>query len=476
MRNEAVLREAGEPPGGATEGHVPRAAPLMRPAFALLWLSETAFDLGSALMGFALGVWIFQQTGSAEQFSHAMLAAAVPAVLMAPVAGSLADRFDRRWVIGSCDVMSALSVVCLAWLLFSQRLVVEHLYVFNAVAAIINAVRTPAYRAAVSVIVPKDKMTQASGLIGMTQSLLQIGAPMAAGYVMGVSGLEGVIAVDIVMVAGGALAAFGGLSRARHAIRGVAVSEPVSFAHGTVLSLAAVLRYFRSAPTMLGLAGYGVLQQGLLVVATSMMTPLVLSTHSSDVLGLVLTCGAAGGLAGSVLLLLVRMNRRLMLWVLGGDFALSLFVLLAGFATSSFVWCVCAFCALMAGSASGACAGALWMRKTPKASRGSVFAWIAALDLLAMCAVLVLAGYLGERVFEPALAAEGRWADSLGVWVGTGKGRGLGFLFIVCGAGSALLSLVALAQPRLRRLDRRVPDALDVPSPAVSSSPPAAAG
>ena len=446
---------------GATEGGQ-RAQPIFRqPGFVLLWLSETAFDLGAGLMSFALGVWIFQRTGSAEQFSAAIVAASVPALLMTPMSGALADRFDRRWVIAGCDMVSALMIVLLAWLLSHDLLAVRHLYFYNAGAAIVGSLRTPAYTAALGTIVPRDRLTQASGLVGFTQSLLQIGAPLMAGYLMGSVGLAGVIVVEMILVVAGAVAVFNALSRATDAIRGVDEPGRGHFITGMMDSFSSAIRYLRGVPLLAALAAYGVLHASVMVLVTAMMTPLVLSTHSSDVLGLILTCGALGGLAGSALLLVTRIDSRLMVRVLVGDAALSLFVLLAGFTTSPVMWCVCAFFALLAGSGSGACAQALWMRKTPRARRGSLLALLGALNLLATCLVLVAGGNLGEHVFEPALADGGAWAHTIGAWVGTGKGRGLGLMLIVCGAGSCLMSLLALTQARLRHLDELVLDQSD---------------
>jgi diaminobutyrate-2-oxoglutarate transaminase len=429
-----------------------------RSAFALLWLSETAFNLGSTLLSFALGVWIFQRTGSAAQFSGAIVAALFPALLMTPVAGALADRFDRRWLIAGCDIASVLMIGLLAWLVAHDELAVQHLYFFNAGTAIIVSLRKPAYAAAFGAIVPRDRLTQASGLLGMTQSLQQIGAPLLAGYLMGSVGLTGVVVVEMIVATAGTLAAFSALSRATQAIRGM--QEPVSLPvfKATAASFLAAIRYFKSVPLMAGLAAYGVLQESLLVLAGAMMTPLVLAAHSSEVLGMIMTSGASGSLAGSALLLVTRVARRLMVWVLLADTGLALFVLLAGLTTSPVLWCVCAFFTLFAGSASSGCARALWMRKTPRARRGSILALLGALTLLTICVVMLAGGDLGERVFEPALADGGAWADTVGAWVGTGKGRGLGFMFVVCGAGSFLMSLLALTHGRLRRLDELVLD------------------
>jgi diaminobutyrate-2-oxoglutarate transaminase len=433
----------------------------VRPAFALLWASETAFDLGSALMTFALGVWIFQRTGSPQQFSGAILAAAVPTLVMTPVAGALADRFDRRWVIAVCDAASALLIAVLAVLLFAGRFALDQLYLFNAGSAVIAAIRIPAYRAAMGSIVPRDRLTQAGGLIGLTRSLLQVGAPLIAGVVMGAAGLTGVIAVQILLVVAGGLAAFRGLSRARHAIRGVHRARRSSVLGDVVASFRVALRYLARVPAMAGVAIYGAVQEALLVLAASMMIPLVLSSRGSDAVGVILSAGALGSLAGSALLVAVPLRRHLMRWMLVGNVCVSLFVLVVGFAGSTATWSVAAFGAYVGGTASGACASALLVRKTPVAIRGSVFALNAALNGVMMCAAMGVGGYLAEHVFEPALAIGGPWADTVGAWIGAGKGRGLGFMFIVCGALGGALSLLALVPGRFRNFDELTRDPAD---------------
>jgi diaminobutyrate-2-oxoglutarate transaminase len=441
------------------------APALVRPAFVLLWASETAFDLGSAMMAFALGVWIYQRTGSAEQFAGAALAASLPALALAPLAGALADRFDRRWVIAGCDAVSVLMIGVLAVMIARDRLAAPQLYAFNAVTAMVGAVRTPAYRAAFSAIVPVDRLSQASGLLGLTQSLVHSGAPLVVGYMMAAThgGLAGVVAIEAAMLVGGAVAMFGALSRARHAIRGVVGDRGPIFA-GIADSFASAVRYLRTTPAMAGLAAYCVLHEALVVLATSMLTPLVLSSHPSDDLGLIMSCGALGALAGSVLLVALRARRHLMVWVLVCGAWMSLFVMLAGFVTSTLGWCVCAFCALFVGSVSSALAGALWMGRTPGERRGGVFALVGALNLAATCLALWASGRLGDRVFEPALAEGGAWSSTLGAWLGAGPGRGLRALFVVSGAASGLLSLLGLACGRLRRLDAapEVPPALPI--------------
>ncbi|MGJ7607443.1 MFS transporter [Variovorax sp. LT1R20] len=430
----------------------------IRSTFALLWLSETAFDLGTTLVSFAVGVWIFSRTGSAQDYSFSVLAAALAAMLATPFAGALADRHDRRWVVLSCDLAAIAGTLAIVLALTTGRLGIGALYAYAAAAAAVGALRRPAIRVAVSRFVPRDRFAQVGGLTGISRALVQVGAPAAAGFLMARMGLQGVMAMQLCLLLAGAALVFAALTRAGGDVRGglrvgdspVRTSPWASFSGG--------LAYLREQPLMAALLGYGALVQCLLVLATTLVTPMVLSTHSSDVLGLVMSVGIVGGLLGSVLVATAFIRRGLMRWVLACDAVQCAAVLLAGCTTSPVGWCTAAFVCLFCGATSVACSHALWMRKAPVGRQGSVFALITASNMLVMCVVLLAGGWLADAVLEPALRPGGALAATVGVWFGTGPGRGIGLLFFVSGAVGLVLTVLALGHPRLRRLETLVPD------------------
>lgn len=443
---------------------------LLGRAFVLLWMSETAFDLGSALLSFALGVWIYQQSGSVQMYSYSIVASAVPMLIFIPLGGVLADRYDRRWVIALCDCAAAAMVVGLAILLFSKQLVPHHMYAFGAVGAAIGALRNPSYHAAISQIVPADRMTQANGLTGMTTGLLQIGAPMTAGYLMAHWGLEGIMAIEVVMVLAGAVGVFAALSSASHAIRSVVGKERLSFGASVKSSFSGVRAFFKAHPLMLSLAAYMLVQEALLILCSSMLAPMVLAQHSEDTLGTVLTAGAIGGVIGSIVLVAAKVKKHLMLWILATDLGLALCVVAAGFSDSVTLWGPLVFLALALGGVSEGCGGALWMRKVPKEQRGSVFATVGSANLVLLCVVMLVGGGVAEVVLEPGMQPGGDLAVHFGAWLGTGKGRGVALLFVVVGSIFALVSTMAMLNPRLRRLDDLVPEQGDAEPETVAGS------
>lgn len=55
--------------------------------FFIIWLGQLVSLIGSGLTSFALGVWVYQLTGSVTQFALAFLFTTLPAILISPVVG-----------------------------------------------------------------------------------------------------------------------------------------------------------------------------------------------------------------------------------------------------------------------------------------------------------------------------------------------------------------------------------------------------
>ena len=65
--------------------------------FGIVWLGQFVSLIGSGLTSFVLGLWVYQLTGSVTQFALILLSGTLPRILLSPLAGALADRWDRRW-------------------------------------------------------------------------------------------------------------------------------------------------------------------------------------------------------------------------------------------------------------------------------------------------------------------------------------------------------------------------------------------
>lgn len=449
--------------------------------FYLLLAGESLSMCSGSLVEFALGIWIYSHSGSVADFAGAVLAVTWPPVLILPLAGALADRLDRKYLIVGSDVLLSLILALLGWLLWSDRLQLVHLYLFNCIASIIAAVRQPAYQAVVAAIVPPDGYVRASGLTGLGASLAIMFAPLAAGLLMGAVGLDGVIVVSFAAFVLGALLVLRSLRRtargpaageAAHAAAhagGPAAEAGVSVAADVFRNLRAGLAFFRGDRLMSWLLAYAMMRSSLFALATAMITPLVLAGHTQQQLGWIYTCGALGGLAGGLLIVVIGTPRRMMLTVLCFDALMASSVFGIGAANSTLGYCVFAFTALASGSVAEGCVKAMWISKVPPRYHGSVFSLVAMFLLAAASLTLLGGGLLVDHVLDPALSAGGSLAGTaVGDWLGVGKGRGVALLFVISGVAGALWCLVTLASARMRRLDSLVPDG--VPAIAIESA------
>ncbi|WP_339483573.1 MULTISPECIES: MFS transporter [unclassified Pseudomonas] len=421
--------------------------------FYLLWCGESLAVVGTALMEFALGVWVYNQTGSAVAFANVVLAATLPAVLFLPLAGGLADRISHRVIIVCCDVTLAVLLLGVMALLWFESLEPLHLYIFNCLASIVSAFRKPAYQAAVSTIVAPDKFTRASGLISISKNASALVAPLLAGAIMASAGLVTILAVDLITFCSGTLLVIKAFSHVR-GTPGRQDGAPKGTVFGGALgNVAAALKFFVAERLMAGLLVYTMMRTALLSLATLMMTPLLLSTLGSQVLGMAYTWAALGGLAGAGLLISMGNPRRLMALVAVADLLLAACVVALGLVSQAVAYCALAFVAITMASIADASVNALWMRRIPAGSRASVFALISMLTIASTSLAVIVGGFLVDHWFQPALVPGGLYADSIGRWLGVGPGRGVGLLFVVAGGLFVLLPLSVLLYGPMRRLD-----------------------
>lgn len=133
--------------------------------FFILWFGQVISMIGSGITAFGISVWVYQNTSSVTLFAINGLIKFLPSVLLAPLAGLLADRWSRRRIIVLSDSGAAVSTLFLALVFLSGRLSLWHLYLVTAVNAVLDTFQRPAYSAAVSTLVPKMQLARASAVI-----------------------------------------------------------------------------------------------------------------------------------------------------------------------------------------------------------------------------------------------------------------------------------------------------------------------
>jgi DHA3 family macrolide efflux protein-like MFS transporter len=64
-----------------------------------IWTGQAFSLIGSEVVQFALVWWLTKSTGSATVLATATMAALIPEIVLAPLAGAYVDRWNRRTVM-----------------------------------------------------------------------------------------------------------------------------------------------------------------------------------------------------------------------------------------------------------------------------------------------------------------------------------------------------------------------------------------
>lgn len=433
--------------------------------FVVIWSGQVVSLFGSGLTGFALGVWVFQQTGSVTLYTWAALAATAPATLAAPLAGALVDRYDRRRMMMLSDGGAALATAALAALLAAGRLGLPALYALLAASALFGALQFPAFSAATTLLVPERHLGRASGMADLGRGAGQVVAPLAAGALIGLIGVAGVVTIDLATF----LIAVATLAAVRVPAPPAAAAVPAAAA-GRAPSLLAEARdgwrYLRRHRGLVDLLGFFAAINLALPAAYVLATPVVLGFGTPAELGAALAVGATGALVGGVAMAVWGGPRRRILGVLGGAPVIAAGLVVAGLRPALWVVAAGLFVAFAALPVVNGCSQVIWQTKVPPQLQGRVFAIRSMVAQATMPVGLLAAGPLAGRLFEPLLAPGGRLAPALGPVFGIGPGRGTGLLLALAGGGLAAASVWGFMHPRLRLLEDRLPDALEPETPA----------
>ncbi|MBN2005374.1 MAG: MFS transporter [Anaerolineae bacterium] len=421
--------------------------------FFLIWLGQLASLIGSGFTMFALAVWVYQGTNSVSKFALVAFFGAVPGVLLAPIAGALVDRWDRRWVMVLSDLGSGFSTLFMWLLLRAGTLELWQIYLAVAFSAACEAFQWPAYNASVTLLVPKEKAGRSGGMLQLGPAIAQVITPLMAGFLMASIGLQGIITIDLATLVVALFLMFIVVVPRPEA------SDAGKAGKGSLWKEAGFgWAYVRQRPGLLGLLAFFAMFNLVMGLVVVLITPLILSFAGTPVLGIVSSVSGLGMLLGGIIMSAWGGPKRRIHGVIGFSIPCGAILFLGGVRPNAVLIAVAAFIYLFCVQVISGSSHAIWQVKIAADIQGRVFAVRLMVRSLMIPLTRLLAGPLSDYVFEPLLAPGGALAGSVGRVIGVGPGRGVGFLFIVLGALTLLTAVVAYASPRLHRIEDELPD------------------
>jgi MFS family permease len=150
--------------------------------YTTVWASQLISTLGDRVHHVALAALVFQLTGSLTKTGLALVATALPDLLLGMVAGVAVDRFDRRMIMIMSDLLRVPLVSAIPYLAYrSLPLAFVDLFLVNT----FSIANRPAANAIIPTIVPTEKLAAANSLSSISDNTSDIIGYPVAGAVIG---------------------------------------------------------------------------------------------------------------------------------------------------------------------------------------------------------------------------------------------------------------------------------------------------
>jgi amino acid adenylation domain-containing protein len=420
--------------------------------FSAIASSQLISIIGSTLTEFAIPLWIYLKTGSLSYFGLLAVVGLLPGVAVAPVAGAIVDRHDRRRVmiagdVAACSVEAVLLV--LAWI---NRLQVWNIALLVGAISVALTFQRTAYISAIPQIVPKRFLGHANGIFQAANGFAQFAAPLIGVGLLAAVGLRNILSLDVASY----IAAIGVV---------VLMRFPEAMAAQRVESVMTEIRqglkYILERPGFRALLIWFTLLNLCVAPAVVLSAPLVLSISSLPAVAAIAAAGGIGAVVGGLTMSVwggPRFQRmrgvRVLVPVLAFFVALTGFrpeLVLVGIGMLGVNFCL--------GLINGIVL-TINQTKVPQRLQGRFFALSVLIVSLALPVAFGVVAPYGPRVLRPLTFAHGVVGDIVRATTGSGHGRPIALVYIFCAIGLVLLAAGTARIHRLTRFDIEMEDAI----------------
>jgi MFS family permease len=159
------------------------------PGYLPVWLGSLVSTVGSWMETVALGVYVTEVTGQAEWTGGIAALTFMPGLLLSPLGGALADRFDRRaYLVAGITGQMVLAGI-LTVLAFTHHLSVPVVAVCAFFNGCLSLLLGPGFMALLSELVPPEDVHSAMSLSSAQINLGRIIGPLLTTLVLAAGGI-----------------------------------------------------------------------------------------------------------------------------------------------------------------------------------------------------------------------------------------------------------------------------------------------
>ena len=418
--------------------------------YIIFWLSQACSQLGSSMTAFALILWAYTKNGSAMTVSLMSFFNYVPYIIVSLFAGTFVDMHSKKKIMLISDSIAAVCSVVIFTLNQAGGLQIWNIYLVNFIIGFMNAFQGPASSVAIGKIVPKDKLTQVSGMNSFSSNLVAVMSPVLAAALFALGGLKLILIIDLSSFLFAFMVLLIVLKIPQDTF--VKVKKKSLFAGCAEGYLKNNKAIFTIIITMALLNFFSRLTY------ENILSPMILSRsgNNSVVLGIVNAVMGIGGIVGGIIVSTgkVKGNSAKMIYI-SAMLSFLLGDVMMGAGRNIVFWAFASFAASFPIPFINAGQMVILYRCVPQEIQGRIFALRNALQFSTIPVGILLGGFLADYVFEPFMVTENAVAKILQTIVGTGAGSGMAVMFLCTGILGALFSLISYQQKDIRGLDKQ---------------------
>ncbi|WP_088349684.1 MFS transporter [Bacillus cereus] len=151
----------------------------------LMMIGKMTSLLGAGIYTFAMGLYVLKTTGSGMGFATTLICGSIPRLICGPIAGAVADRVNRKWLVIGTDLLSSLTMFIMFILATTFGPSLLFIYISAALLSICASFYSVALTSSIPSLVDEGRIQKASALNQTAASLSNILAPIIGGVVFG---------------------------------------------------------------------------------------------------------------------------------------------------------------------------------------------------------------------------------------------------------------------------------------------------
>lgn len=442
--------------------------------FGVIWSGQVVTLVGNSVLRFAFVVQAWSSGGEATRVVLLSLCALLPQMLLSPTAGALVDRVSKRTALQLADLGGLVVVAGLAAIHFSGDLQLWQIYLAVSLMGAAAAFQYPALSSAVPLLVTKDQLQRANGLLATAKSTSDIGGPALAAVLVTGWGLGFILWVDLISFVV-ALITVRLVRLPSEADRTAAAGPRRKLSADSMEGL----RYLFSQPSLRGLILVFFSVNLVMVFGFSVVQPMILARtgNQAPALAAVMTSIGVGGIAGGLLLAAwggpKNRVRGMTLGIIGMCVSAQVLMAMARWVPA---WCAAILVGALLMPIVNGTMQAIIQTKVPKDRQGRVFGAVMFVSQISSPLAMAFSGPLADHVFEPQATAGSGVVGLLRPLIGEGPGTGMAAMLLIAGVCGTAVALWGMASRPVREIDRLLPDLDDTATAEGKEREPESAG